>query len=208
MKTSANTIMIGMLFVVAAVFLIAAGVNRDPYAFETSAVAMHDELLNDNQYVEAITVKQWIDKKTAGKVLIDIRNPQWYDKKHIEGAINIPMTAVLEPEYKEIFKSDNEKVLICGNGVKANQVYVLLSQYGYKNLKVLKGGLMYWFDVLNAGNVFDAYPADDEKAFYNFKKVMEEESNGEVQRSEEESDASKLAPPVRRKKKAVQGGCS
>lgn len=84
-------------------------------------------------------------KDIAGKQLIDIRSPELYLQGHPESAINIPTRQLLDRESVELFndllKNGKEAVLYGSDMLQATAPLFLLQQLGYKNLKLLKGGL-------------------------------------------------------------------
>jgi len=84
-------------------------------------------------------------KDIAGKQLIDIRSPELFLQGHPESAINIPTRQLLDKESVELFNDllDNgkEAVLYSSDMLQATAPLFLLQQLGYKNLKLLKGGL-------------------------------------------------------------------
>jgi len=81
----------------------------------------------------------------AGKQLIDIRSPELYSQGHPESAINIPTRQLLDKESVEFFndllENKKEAVLYGSDMLQATAPLFLLQQLGYKNLKLLKGGL-------------------------------------------------------------------
>jgi hydroxyacylglutathione hydrolase len=80
------------------------------------------------------------DKKT---VLIDVRNPEEWEKEHISNARNIPLHE-LEKTIQEL-EPDQEIVTICGiGGGRSAAAYSILKRHGFQNAKLLKGGLHAW----------------------------------------------------------------
>jgi len=84
-------------------------------------------------------------KDVAGKQLIDIRSAELYSQGHPASAINIPVRQLLDKESVELFdnlsKKGKEAVLYGSNELQTTAPLFLLQQLGYKNLKILKGGL-------------------------------------------------------------------
>lgn len=84
-------------------------------------------------------------KNIAGKQLIDIRSPELYSQGHPESAINIPTRQLLDKESIELFdnlsENGKEAVLYGSELLQVTAPLFLLQQLGYKNLKLLKGGL-------------------------------------------------------------------
>ncbi len=84
-------------------------------------------------------------KDIVGKQLIDIRSPELFLQGHPESAINIPTRQLLDKESVELFnnllENGKEAVLYSSDMLQATAPLFLLQQLGYKNMKLLKGGL-------------------------------------------------------------------
>jgi rhodanese-related sulfurtransferase len=96
------------------------------------------KLMNDQSMQVAV-------KDIAGKLLIDIRSADLYSQGHLERAINIPIRQLLDKESIELFnnllETGKEAVLYGSDQLQATAPLFLLQQLGYRNLKLLKGGL-------------------------------------------------------------------
>lgn len=68
-------------------------------------------------------------------VIIDVREPDEFSNGHVEGAINIPPSKLLEgaKELKDTPK-DTPLILYCRSGSRSNVAIHLLKQLGYTNL--------------------------------------------------------------------------
>ena len=95
-------------------------------------------LMNDKS-VE-VEIKDLTDKQ-----LIDIRSAELYAHGHPTSAINIPIRQLLDKESIELFnhlqESGKEGVLYGNDQLQAISPLFLLRQLGYKNLRILKGGI-------------------------------------------------------------------
>lgn len=103
--------------------------------------------LNTNETIKMMndrTIELEI-KDIAGKQLIDIRSAELYSNGHPASAINIPIRTLLNKESLELFDdllSGNKDAVLYGtNELQATAPLFLLRQLGYKNVKLLKGGL-------------------------------------------------------------------
>ena len=74
--------------------------------------------------------------------LIDVREPSEFDKGHILGARNIPVTQ-LKQRLVEV-RPDKPVYLYCQNSTRTGRAAQLLSKRGYKQLYQLKGGFKQW----------------------------------------------------------------
>ena len=95
---------------------------------------------------------------------MDARPVTFYEQGHIEGAVNVPMQLVLNDEYIPYLKDDRIKVLYSEESIEADQIRLLLTQFGYNNLMVLQGGAKYWKENMLGNDIFNTRGEyDDEK---------------------------------------------
>lgn len=120
------------------------------------------DFATEGQYI--ITAKEALQQFEAGEViLVDVSESADYDEAHIEGAINIPYTAlaVNEPYDNMLPESDQIESVMGGAGISATDTLVLydrtsnmhasrvlwtLNMYGNFNVKVISGG----FEILKS----------------------------------------------------------
>ena len=70
-------------------------------------------------------------------ILIDVRNKDDYNKKHINGSINIPYNELIFNHSKYLDKSKKYYV-ICSGGIKSKKAANILSVYGYDVSNVVR----------------------------------------------------------------------
>ncbi len=137
---------------------------------------------------------------------IDLRNPREYANGHLPNSINLPLDDLLNEEFVEILNQDKKiNVLYHDNHCLACAPWMLLSQMGYNNNKLLMGGYGYV-----KANIIDNFSPmsgsfKSEKAKYNYKEVINNASGGG---STSETSAT-VAPivPVKKHEKEEEGGC-
>lgn len=69
------------------------------------------------------------------RIIIDVREPAEYQSGHVEGAINMPPSALMSGalQLKGVDKN-TELVVYCLSGSRSNASIQLLKQMGYTNL--------------------------------------------------------------------------
>lgn len=81
----------------------------------------------------------------AGKQLIDIRSAELFSQGHPPRAINIPIRQLLDKaslrQFDNLLEEGKEAILYGADELQATAPLFLLHQLGYKNLKLLKGGI-------------------------------------------------------------------
>ena len=165
--------LLGLLVIIITTALVYLSIkDSQKYRFDKSAEAMHQDLLKNDYYLNPEKAWEIIGAKDQKYVFVDLRNPREFDNFHIEGAINVPMQRVLDEEYVQSLKNDKTKVLYSNESIKADQIRVLLSQYGYENLMILQGGAKYWKENMISKNVFKSKKEyDDEKLKFDPEKL-------------------------------------
>ena len=73
--------------------------------------------------------------------LIDVRSPQEFAEKRIEGATNIPLDELRKKASILLQNKDMMIIIYCACGIRSKKAYSILNKIGYKNLYCLKGGL-------------------------------------------------------------------
>ena len=145
---------------------------RNKYRFKQPAEELHSELIKSNHFMTPQKAQEIINNKDDKYIFVDLRNPREYDNFHIEGAVNIPLPQILDDQYASVFKNDKIKVLYSNKSIKADEAWMLLTQYGYENLLVLQGGADYWKNNVMARNVFEKKGNyDDEKLQFDVSKI-------------------------------------
>lgn len=166
---------LGLIVVALAVGLIFTSLKSSKkYKFNKPAEKLHAELLTAKHYLDPYKALEIIAGKEENYIFVDIRNPREYDNFHIESAVNVPMQRALDEEFIPYLKNDKIKVLYSDKSIKADQIWVLLTQYGYENLYVLQGGAAYWKENMVSKDVFKSKGEyDDEKLKFDINKVKE-----------------------------------
>ncbi|MEI7632405.1 MAG: rhodanese-like domain-containing protein [bacterium] len=69
------------------------------------------------------------------RIFIDVREPQEYNRGHVDGAINLPPAQIMAgaKELLDIPK-DTELILYCLSGARSNATMHVLKQMGFTNL--------------------------------------------------------------------------
>ena len=81
--------------------------------------------------------------------LVDVREPWEFATCHIEGSINIPMSAIVSNH--ERLNRRTEKVIICHHGIRSQQVAYFLESLGFASVINLEGGIDMWAETVAPG---------------------------------------------------------
>lgn len=185
--------------------------SRPKYVFTLDARATLDTILAEQEEITPYKMAKIVARKNQHYQLIDLRSPYDFLIGHIDDAINIPLNSILEDEnfatIKKISESGKTMIFYGNDQSQANGPWLLMTQLGIKNIKVLAGGYEYF--ILRNDS---AYIAVDsvyfaEKAKYNYAKVIQEISGDNNVSFTVEKQPQKVIPKRRKKKGVAAGGC-
>ncbi|VAW22482.1 hypothetical protein MNBD_BACTEROID04-1877 [hydrothermal vent metagenome] len=166
-------------------------------------VFKNDKNLTLNHIIKQDYILQIKDLDSVNSTLIDIRSPYEYNKGYIKNAINIYVPDLLEPKQlsyiKQLDKENKIIVLYGKNPKEANGAWLLLTQLGLKNIKVLCVKLTYKNDKL----IVESYPL--EKPTLNYAEFMKKASSGKIKKVKKAPK--KVIRLKKKKKKVAEGGC-
>ena len=201
--------------VLLAMFIIPLGIilafvpANTTHPYKLSPADLLEHVNSGMQYFTPDEVAHMVVTKDPSLVLIDIRAETEYEKFHLPGAINIPLSSLLDENWKDYVDQDLRYNVFYSNGtVNANQAWMLTRQLGYQNNYVLQGGLNYWVEsIMNPTKPGSTSP-NEEIAKYDFRKGAGQALGGGAimeSSSQVAPELPRIAP--RPKKKKAQGGC-
>jgi thiosulfate/3-mercaptopyruvate sulfurtransferase len=97
--------------------------------------------------------------RSPGVKMVDTRNPEEFERGHIPGAINLPMSLHLEPGEAQVLKSaedlnalyrragiakSDEVITYCTYGYRSSFNYFVLRLLGHPNVRLYDGALAEW----------------------------------------------------------------
>ncbi len=143
-------------------------------------------------------------------VLVDLRSPYEYNKGSLDAAINIPVSDILDRDINDMFKGWQQEsktvVLFAASQQAANAPWMVLSQLGFANMKVLEGGYAYLNDHdSNQGAVASKQAWKAEEPALDYAKFIEDVAGGEVVAPQTEPN--QIITVRRNKKSVTAGGC-
>jgi sulfur-carrier protein adenylyltransferase/sulfurtransferase len=199
-------------FIIPLGLIIAAVPQNKTKPYKLTAEELLAEANNRSQFIAPELVADMIVKKDPSFQLIDVRSQDEYEKYHLEGAINIPITDLLNDKNTEVLDQETKTNIFYSNStIVANEAWMITRQLGYKNNQVLEGGLNYWFEAIFNPQKPASTNSNEEFAKYDFRKAASAALGGgslEALKPAENSAAA-VKPLIKTtpKKKKAAGGC-
>lgn len=192
--------------------IMAAVPQNTTHAYKLSPEELLEQINSGVQYFSPDEIADMIIKKDPSLQLIDVRSQDEYEKFHLPGAMNIPLSELLADEWKDYLNQDVRVNVFYSNGtVNANQAWMMTMQLGYKNNYVLQGGLNYWAETIMNPTAPAPTSPDEEIARYNFRQGAGMALGGASEVNAQNSGSGitpalpKIKPSTVRKRTA--GGC-
>jgi rhodanese-related sulfurtransferase len=191
--------------------IMAAIPQNTTHPYKLNPEDLLEQVNSGMQYFSPDEIADMIVSKDPSFLLIDVRAADEYEKFHLPGAVNIPLSDLLADEWKDYLNQDIRLNVFYSNGtVNANQAWMITMQLGYKNNYVLQGGLNYWVETIMNPEKPAITSPNEEIARYDFRKGagMALGGGNSVSLSDSEQTAPAL-PKItpRPQKKRTQGGC-
>jgi rhodanese-related sulfurtransferase len=120
----------------------------------TKHEGIHPENLLSNaispeRYISSDELANKLINQDPSFILIDVREESEFLKYSLPNALNIPLKKLLDEDSIPYLNQNQYNVILFSNDhFYADQAWLLCNRLGYKNLKVLKGGLNNWFNTI------------------------------------------------------------
>lgn len=109
-----------MLMISMIILLCACGTNK--------------EELKEKKGMTSVTCEKALDLQADQGVIIDVREKDEYEESHLEGAINIPYTEIVNKIEDVVDDKDSIIIVYCKSGKRSSIAAQSLSEAGYKNI--------------------------------------------------------------------------
>ena len=184
--------------------IIAAIPQNTTHPYKISAEELLIEAKSRTQYFSPEELADLLINKDPSIQLIDVRDPEEYEKYSLPNAINIPLSSILTEEWRAYIDQDVKMNVFYSNGsLKANEAWLITRQLGYENNYVLEGGLNYWAEAILNPEAPASTSPNEEFAKYDFRKGASMALGGGALSS---TAAKPVIKPKSTKKRAA-GGC-
>jgi sulfur-carrier protein adenylyltransferase/sulfurtransferase len=192
--------------------IIAAVPQNTTHPYKLTAGQLLEEVTGRQQFFSPDELAEKLVAKDPSIQLIDVRSQDEFEKYSLPGAVNIPLSDLLNEQYIDLLNQDVKMNILYSNGsIEANQAWMITRQLGYENNYVLEGGLNYWVEtIMNPEKPASTAPSE-EIARYDFRAAAGAAlgGGGAVQLSAPSGTGAGAKPAIIRKpaKKKASGGC-
>jgi rhodanese-related sulfurtransferase len=172
--------------------------------------------ISPERYISSDELAHKIISGDPSILVIDVRDSERFESYSIPGAINIPLEDILDEENEEYLDQAAYEIVLCSDdNFYADQAWILCNRLGYKNLRVLQGGMQDWFNsVINPPQPDEKMP-NSEHELYSFRKsasmffgvAYEDEVKATPPAPKPSPKPKTVAPVKKKKKKMPEGGC-
>ncbi len=100
-------------------------------------------LATEARRLDVPTLQERLGSNDAPRVL-DVRTPAEFETAHIPGSYNVPLDNLREHRAELRRHLDEDVVLVCRSGNRAEQAEKALAEVGLPGLRVLDGGMVAW----------------------------------------------------------------
>lgn len=172
------------------------------------------DVISTERYISTDQIADKIINQDPSFILIDVRDSENFNKYSLPNAVHIPLKDLLNEEYENYLNQNQFDIVFYSNdNFYADQAWVLGSRLGYKNLRVLEGGINQWYQtIINptlpdegmSGENFELFTTRKAASMYFGVRYPEEKEFTPIVTK----PVIKTIVPVKKKKKRpVEGGC-
>lgn len=105
--------------------------------------------ISPERYISTDILADRLVNQDPSFILIDVRDEVEYIKYSLPNALNIPLKKLLDEDSVPYLNQSQYNVILFSNdNLYADQAWIICNRLGYKNLKVLKGGLNNWYKTI------------------------------------------------------------
>lgn len=173
-------------------------------------------VINPERYISTDALAHKLITKDPSFILIDVRDEASYKNYTIGNSINIPLKNLLDEGNINYLDQDQYDLILFSNDhFTADQAWILCNRHGFKNIKVLEGGINKWFNTIINPPIPTENMAAVEFELYTFRKAASMHFGvryPEMIKVEKKPEPTVVAPKkvivIEKKKMApTEGGC-
>jgi hypothetical protein len=131
---------LGLIAILLGLIALVAGNPFDSNEVKVNIKDIALSTVKNSDKIKPETLAEWLIEGKSDFVLIDLRNPEEFEKYTLPEAENIPLVTLPEADLYR-----NQKlILFADDNLRAAQGWYILKSKGFKNVYILDGGLEGW----------------------------------------------------------------
>ncbi len=215
-----TTLKRSLLITLTAILMISASSffvgPKDPSQTETDPASLLANSISRERYITSDDLAHKIISEDPSLRIVDVRDSDRYTSYSIPGAVNIPLNQLLNGDNPDYLGQDEyEIVLYSDDNFYADQAWILYNRLGYRNLRVLDGGMHCWFNSIINPPVPGELSPEIEHEKYSFRKsasmffgvAYPDDVKASVPEPKPNPKPKTVVPVKKKKKKMPEGGC-
>lgn len=132
------------LWIAAFVCHAALAQSESTPSVSTQTASTQPSSIQDTPLIEPEALNARLQQRDATLVLLDVRTPQEFAAGHIPGARNIPYDELPARAAELPAAAEQQLVMYCATGKRAERAIERLREHGYANLLHLRGDFAQW----------------------------------------------------------------
>jgi sulfur-carrier protein adenylyltransferase/sulfurtransferase len=134
-------------------------------------VQLLSEIKDQTRFLSTDEIAKKIIEKDPSYMYVDVREPAEYNSFSLPGAVNVPLTHLLDPENETLLNQKVKNVVFFSNGdISAEKAWLLCRRMGFKHQYIMRGGLNYWIETIMNPQVPPLSAPSQEFDTYQFRK--------------------------------------
>ena len=170
--------------------------------------------ISPERYMSTDQLADILINQDPSYLLIDVRDEEKPTKYSIPNSVNIPLKKLLDEDSERYLNQNEYDVILYSNdNFYADQAWIICTRLGYKNLRVLEGGVNKWFNTIINPPKPTENMALDQYELYSTRKAasmffgVAYPEQVKKQPVVKKSIPKKVVPVKKKKKMPVEGGC-
>ena len=170
--------------------------------------------ISPERYMSTDQLADILINQDPSYLLIDVRDEEKLTKYSIPNSVNIPLKKLLDEDSEIYLNQDEYDVILYSNdNLYADEAWIICTRLGYKNLRVLEGGVNKWFNTIINPPKPTENMASDQFELYSTRKAasmffgVAYPEQVKKQPVVKKYIPKKVVPVKKKKKMPVEGGC-
>jgi sulfur-carrier protein adenylyltransferase/sulfurtransferase len=177
---------------------------------EIGPVQLLGEIKDQTRFLSTDEIAKKIIEKDPSYMYVDVRDPAEFNSFSLPGAVNVPLTQLLDSANMILLNQKVKYVVFFSNGdISAEKAWLLCRRMGFKHQYVMQGGLNYWMETIMNPPVPPVYASSQEFDTYQFRQGASAYFGGGPAEtlSKETSPQQKVVIKPKKNSGPAAGGC-